>query len=461
VLGLPRLVLAGLALVLIAGAVLRFDNVSRPNPAQSNDERAYVMLGRTLADRGHYGYDRETKSDPVHWPPGAPVFFATAMKLSGERPPDKGEWHLPTAYAFQAAVATLTILAAFALALIIAGPYAGLAAATVVAFYPPLIYTTSDLLSEPLGGLLLTSGLAMTAYALRSPRAWRLIVAGVLLGLTILTRADLALVPAIAAAVVAVAAWRRAARPRRWRGALRGAVLLGGAAFLVVLPWTVYASTSRDELVPLTSGGGSNLWMGTYLPGGGTLFGAKREWTDTVRHIHPGYRDTYWEDIPQTYVLEAVARRHPGLERDAALRVEARANLRRYALGQPFAFGRMMLRKAWRMWGKPPTGSGRVERAWITWLHRTLLAVALIGLLAALAITRRAELALIALSVAYVTVLNMILVSEARHLVTSVPSLAAGGAAGFALLIPRIRASASRRRRPASPRLPSRTYTSS
>jgi hypothetical protein len=448
VLGIPRAVLAALAVVLVVGGVLRFDNaLTSDNPAQSNDERAYVKLAASLADRGHYGYGDRATTDPAHWPPGAPLFFAAAMKVSGERPPETGAWHLPTAYAFQAAIATLTILAAFALAMILAGPWAGLAAATVTALYPPLIYNTSDLLSEPLGAFLLTSGLALTALAIRRPRWWALVLAGALLGLTILTRADLALVPGIALAVVAVAAWRGATGERRWLSGLRSAALLGGAAFLVILPWTVFASTTKDEFVPLTSGGGSNLWMGTYLPGGGTLFGAKREWTETVRKNHPGYRDTYWEDIPQVYVLEAVAKRHPGLERDAALRKEAMRNLRRYAIGRPVAFSRMMVEKAWRMWGKPPTGSGRVDRSWITALHLAICAISLIGLLLGLALTRRAGLWLVALSIAYVTFLNMVLVSEARHLVTSIPSLAAGGAAGFVLALPWMRDRLRRHRR--------------
>lgn len=445
--GSPRAALVALAVVFVVGAFLRFENVQEPNEARSNDERAYVSLAANLADRFHYGYgtSRET-TDPAHWPPGAPLFFAGVMWVSGQIPnardPDD-PWDVPAVYHAQAAVASLTILAAFALAFVVAGAWAGVAAAAVTALYPPLIYHTSDLLSEPLGAFLLTSGLALTAWGIRRPAWWKLVAAGAVLGLTILTRADLALVPGIALAVAGAVAWHRAGRVA---AGLRSAALVGGAALLVVLPWTIFASTTKDELVPLTSGGGSNFWMGTYLPGGGTLFGSKREWTEAVRANHPGYRDTYWEDIPQVYVLEAVARRHPELERDAALRREGWANLRRYAIGRPGSFAKMMAAKAWRMWGKPPTGSGRVAKAWITALHLAICAIALAGLLAGLALTRRAELWLIALSLAYVTLLNMILVSEARHLVTSIPSLAAGGAAGIALAIPILRARLQRRR---------------
>lgn len=447
--GIPRPVLVALTLVVIAGGALRFANVAHPNRAQSNDERAYVMLARTLAERGHYGYGHDPNADPIHWPPGAPLLFAGVMTLTGERPPEQGPWKLPAVYDAQAVVATLTIVAAFALALLVAGPWAGLAAAVLVAFYPPLIDNTSDLLSEPLGELLLTSGLAFTAWSIRRPRAWRLLVAGALLGLTMLTRADLAGVAAIAAAVVAAAAWRRAPA-RGVRAGLRAGALLIGATIVAILPWTIFASTTADRFVPLTTGGASNFWMGTYQPGGGTLFGAKRRWAPAVRHDHPGYAKTYWKDIPQVYVLEAVARRHPGLDRDAALRKEAWLNLKRYALGRPVGFAKMMLSKAWRLWGKPPTGSGRVDRTWEIWLHRVLLAGALAALVGALAVTRRAELWLIALSLAYVTLLNTVLVSEARHLVTSTPGLLAGGAAGVALLWPAV-AGAVRRRRGAPP----------
>ena len=59
-------------------------------------------------------------------------------------------------------------------------------------------------------------------------------------------------------------------------------------ALLVLLtPWTIFASGEAGHLVPLSSGGASNLWVGTYLPGDGSIFGAKRALADEVAPATP------------------------------------------------------------------------------------------------------------------------------------------------------------------------------
>ena len=69
-----------------------------------------------------------------------------------------------------------------------------------------------QLLAEPLGTLCLAGGVAATLAAWREPKRWLLVVAGVLLAGTVLTRADLILVPLI---LVVLTAWFLRARGRR------------------------------------------------------------------------------------------------------------------------------------------------------------------------------------------------------------------------------------------------------
>ena len=183
-------VLAVLAALTVVGGVLRFHAASDPSAYQSKDEQSYAMIARGLSVTGNYGNPGMT--DPVHWPPGAPLMFALAYELKPQKR-GGGVWDVPSAYPAQALVGTLTIPAAFLLAYLVAGWGAGLLAAAAVAFYPPLISASGDLLSEPLGALLVTSALAATVWALRRPASWLPpIAAGLLLGATILTRADLA-----------------------------------------------------------------------------------------------------------------------------------------------------------------------------------------------------------------------------------------------------------------------------
>jgi hypothetical protein len=418
------------------GGVLRFEAASDPSAYQSRDERAYAMIARGLAVTGKYG--NPGMSDPVHWPPGAPLMFALAYKVDPEIR-GGGVWDVPSAYPLQALVGTLTIPAAFLLAYLIAGWAAGLAAAAGVALYPPLVSASGDLLSEPLGALLLTCALAATVWSLRRPSSLLPpAAAGLLLGATVLTRADLALVPAIALVVIAVAAWRRAdARPLA--ATARALAPMVAALLVVVLPWTAFASSQAGHFVPLSSGGGSNLWVGTYLPGNGSMFGAKRALADEVRARNPELAGKKWFQLRQTDVIATVAARRPGLTTDAALRAEGMQNLRDYALGDPVSFAGMAARKVWRLWGGYTLGTYRNPRTWISALHLALVALGAIGLVAGLLAAPRAPMWLLAGVLLYVTALNAILVSEARHNLAVMPIVAATGAAGIALGLGRLR----------------------
>src|SRR3712207_480986 len=111
-----RRILVILAVLTTVGGVLRADAASDPSTYQSRDERAYAMIARGLAATGTYG--NPGMSDPVHWPPGAPLMFALAHEI---RPAIRGGgvWDVPSAYPLQALVGTLTIPAAFLLAFLI------------------------------------------------------------------------------------------------------------------------------------------------------------------------------------------------------------------------------------------------------------------------------------------------------------------------------------------------------
>lgn len=463
----PSTLVVAVLLVAItaAGCVLRADAASDPtvfrpddNPPNeylSADEAAYGKIARALADNGFYGQSNQAR--PVHWPPGAPFMFAFAHELDPQ-PRIDGNWDVPAAYTAQVIVGTATILAAFALALVLAGTAAGLGAAALVAFYPPLIESSGQLLSEPLGALLVTCAMLAVALALRRPAWWRLVAAGVLLGATVLTRADLILVPAITAVVVGVALWHRCRRaqtegdatpaPRRTAllAGARGALLVGAGCLLLVGPWSAYASQEEGEFVPISSGGASNVFIGTYLPGDGRIAGMKRALVDELRQRRPSLSDDTALSIGASQYLKMVAARHPELPYEQALRAEGRVNLSRYALGQPLDFGAMMVAKVERLWLHPNNGGfrGRPDLVWLRAIHLAVVALGVVGLVAA-AVRRRggATLWLLALVLAYVTALNAVLVSEARHNLAVMPLVVVAGAAGVALALPRERPTAT------------------
>ena len=111
--------------------------------------------------------------------PGAPFAFAAARRLTPSPPGSSTD--IPAAYWLLAVVGTLLVVAAFALGRELGGAAAGLLAAGVVAFYPPLVRTTGELLSEPFGALALTLAVLALVTARRSGRRRLLAGGGALL----------------------------------------------------------------------------------------------------------------------------------------------------------------------------------------------------------------------------------------------------------------------------------------
>jgi hypothetical protein len=371
--------------------------------------------------------------DRTRWAPGAPVAFAAAeVILPSGRPSQPHE--VPAARTAQAVAGTLMIPAAFGVAALLATPGAGLVAAALIAFYPPLIAVAGYQISEPLAALLVLLAMLALARGRRSPAAGWAAAAGALLGLAVLTRADL-LVPALLAgpalwlATPATGPGRAGRRlfGRRWDGLRRGAAL-AAATLLVIVPWCAFASLNRGRLVPVSGGGPGTLFIGTYLPGEGTMVGFKRGLAGEARARHPDLRDVSPVRMPAGRALDAVAARRPGEPRDAALMAEALANVRRYALGDPLGYAVMTARKVERLWSRP----FQTPQPAVIAVHLVLLAAGLAGLV--LGLRRREPVAVVlAVIVAASTLDNMVLVPEPRHNMPLSGALLAVGVAGLAV----------------------------
>src|SRR3954451_20755878 len=308
-----------LGLVLLVGAGLRAERAAHPGAFLSTDERAYAALGRAVS---HGYYDVRGMDDPLHWPPGTPLLFAVARKLAGARDAALAP---PAAYWAQALVGVALIVAVFVLVRLLAGPWPGVVAAAAVALYPPLAIITGDLVSEPLGALTIVVALLALAWAWRrpAPSPWRFAAAGALLGVAILARADLLVLPLLVAVVVGVTLRGAGARHAL---VAAGAYLL--AAAIALAPWSMYASSRRHELTPITSSSWSGLFVGTYLPADGRIFGVREKLGDEARAHNPRIRHVENENLRTEWILDAVAARHPRLGRSDALERETLRNLR-------------------------------------------------------------------------------------------------------------------------------------
>jgi 4-amino-4-deoxy-L-arabinose transferase-like glycosyltransferase len=426
-------------LILIAAiVVLSFGLNARmaANPRsgyQSADERSYGKLAVDIADNHRYG---GSSAEPLHWPPGAPVLFAIGHKLFPSAS-DTKSYDIRSAYWEQALLTTGTTALAALLAWLLAGPWAGVVGAAIVGTYPPLIGATGDQLSEPLGAFLLIGAFAALAWAVKRCRApggtlgpWRWALSGALFGLAILTRTDLLPLPFLLAGLAAVIVLWRA---RDWRRALKTWGALAAACAVVLAPWTIYASTQEGQFVPVTKGSASALFVGTYLPGGGTTVGMK-----FALEKHPELDGTKTYKIPAKYALDLFIAKHPGLSRDAALQREARHNLIHYSTTRPFAFARMAFSKAKRMWFFYYRGGGVHYISTVTRVWQIFLVVAgTLGLIAGIWRRRDPVLMAVLLAVALSTAVHAIVVSQARYNLPLMPSLIAAGVAGWFMAVRR------------------------
>lgn len=420
------LVGALLVATVLAGGALRFAASDRPGHELFPDEKAYGRLALYLVETGDYGDPR--LGDRTRWAPGAPVAFTAADLVLPARAARQGA-EVPAARTFQAAAGTLTILAAFGVTALLAGPAAGLVAAALIAVYPALISVVRYQISEPLAALLVLLGILALAAGQRRRPIEGAAAAGALLGLAVLTRADL-LVPVLLAG------------PALWLG-VRGRegrhrfLVMTAATLLVIVPWSVFASLNRGRLVPVSGGGPGTLFMGTYLPGEGSVAGFKRELAPEAQARYPDLRGRSPWQVPAGRILDAVALRRPEETRDAALMAEAIANVRRYALGDPIDYAVMTGRKVVRLWSRPfqTTAPGLIA------VHLGLVAIGLAGLV--LGVFRREPVAtVLAVMIALSTLDNMVLVPEPRHTMPLMPVLVAVGVAGLAGSLQRRRAAA-------------------
>jgi hypothetical protein len=243
--------------------------------------------------------------------------------------------------------------------------------------------------------------------------AWPWLIPGVLFGLTAMFRPEYLLV---AAAFVVLAALR-AGRDRDWRGGLLAAAVLLVAIVLPILPWTVRNAIVLDRAVPISTGGGKALYVGTYLPADGEYQRVKAILAERYlgRDLEPG--SPALDAVNPTELFDEVAaevqRDHPGLSRDEALGKAGKEDFSKYFGEDPWGYAAMTARKVGRMW------SSGVGEAMSTTAGRAvqilLVALGLAGF-ALLALRRRWwELVVLATPIALVTAVGAVSLAAPRR----------------------------------------------
>jgi 4-amino-4-deoxy-L-arabinose transferase-like glycosyltransferase len=251
-----------------------------------------------------------------------------------------------------------TIVIVYLLGRRLAGAAAGLLAAAGVAVYPSFIHSNGALLSEPPAIFTLPAAVLAFLWARgrRSPSAW--LLPGVLFGLTALIRPEYLLV----GFGFAIATLVGVARERGWRPGAGAAALLAAGFLAPIVPWTVHNLVSVDRFVPISTGGGKALYVGTYLPADGDYQRVKAALVERYqgRSLEPG--SAQLDAVNPKPLFDRVAAEHPDLPRDSALGRVGKQQLSDDLRHHPAAYLAMLARKTGRMWDQGVAMTGPAGR---------------------------------------------------------------------------------------------------
>jgi 4-amino-4-deoxy-L-arabinose transferase-like glycosyltransferase len=326
-----------LALILILGLGLRAYRVVEPLASPGDDARAYYALSKSLYAEGSYG--GPTFDDSSDWSPGAPLLYAASFYATGGA-------REGTARIVEALLGLAAILVVFALGKRIACRPAGLVAAFGVAVYPPFIHSTGALMSEPPAIFTLPAAVLAFLWASDQERLRAWLLPGLLFGLTALIRPEYLVVGAAFALLALV----RIGRERGWRPGGQGAALMLIAFVLPMVPWTIRNYEALDRFVPISTGGGKALYVGTFLPADGEYQRVKALLAKRYLHRDLAPNSEGLDRVDPTPLFDRVARRYPDLPRDSALGKIGKQNFSHYFGEDPLGYLGMTVRKVARMW---------------------------------------------------------------------------------------------------------------
>jgi 4-amino-4-deoxy-L-arabinose transferase-like glycosyltransferase len=374
-----RRTLIALACIAALGLAFRAVAVVHPVADPADDSHAYYALAKSLYTEGSYGgpdFKSESSSD---WSPGAPWLYAGLFVVTGG--PREG-----TIRILEALMGIGTILVVFLLGWRLGGRWPALLAALGVAIYPPFIHSVGEIMSEP--PAMLTMPAAVLAFlwawdrtAARSGSAadgppgnrrlgaggglgaaWVWLVPGILFGCTAMFRPEYTLVAGFFVLFAAARwAWRR-----EWAFGATALALMLAALLLPIVPWTIRNVVVLDRLVPISTGGGKALYVGTYYPADGEYARVKALlYEEQTGKSLPADSQALNEVDPKPLFDHVWESTYPELERDAALGKIGKEDFSKYFGEDPLGYAGMTVRKVGRMWSSGPgaaleTGLGKV-----------------------------------------------------------------------------------------------------
>jgi 4-amino-4-deoxy-L-arabinose transferase-like glycosyltransferase len=362
--------LIALALIAVVGLGVRAYVVANPVASPADDSHAYYALSKALYEEGSFGGPSFRNSSD--WSPGAPLLYAASFYATGGA-------REGTARIVEALLGVAAILVVFLLGERLGGRRVGLMAAFAVAVYPPFIHSTGELTSEPPAILTLPAAVLAFLWASEQERLRAWLLPGLLFGLTAMFRPEYLFV---GAAFVVLAAIRIAAA-RGWRRGVTAAALLVVTLLLPIVPWTIRNIDVLGRVVPISTGSGKALYVGTYLPADGEYQRVKALLVKRYEGRDLAPNSAALDAVDPTPLFNRVAARYPDLSRDAALGKIGKENFSTYFGDDPAGYMAMTARKVGRMWSSgvgEAMGSGLGRAVQILLVALGLAGFVLLGL---------------------------------------------------------------------------------
>lgn len=255
------------------------------NTIRYPDEAEYLRLARNLVDIGQYTLDGSTPT--AYRPPAYPLMLAAGMKLG-----------LPVV-ALRAINTAILPACMGLLYLLLRRQYpaqAGIAVVLIMA-YPVLVYTAATFYPQiPATALLLSALVVLFPGA--PPASHRCLIAGMLLGLSLLMVPTFGLALAFTALFVAVHPFQR-------KTAIRAGLILCGAG-IIIAPWIVRNAVVFQRLIPLSTNSGINLLLGNSeytTPNSGTTADISR-YTESARGLSEVDANDYYTQAAVTFMKD-------------------------------------------------------------------------------------------------------------------------------------------------------------
>jgi 4-amino-4-deoxy-L-arabinose transferase-like glycosyltransferase len=350
-----RRTLVALAVIAALGLACRAVAVVHPVADPADDSHAYYALSKALYEEGSFG--EPTFHDSSDWSPGAPWLYAGLFVVTGG--PREGSIRI-----LEALMGVGTILVVFLLGWRLGGRWPALLGALFAAIYPPFIHSVGEIMSEPPAMLSLPAAVLAflwawdrtaagrragpddTAAGSGARGAWVWLVPGFLFGVTAMFRPEYTLV-AGAFVVFAAVRW---AWEREWAFGATAIGLMLVALLLPIVPWTIRNIVVLERLVPISTGGGKALYVGTFYPADGEYQRVKAILyrRETGKWLPPQSQEL--NEVNPVPLFNHVADRYPEEPRDSALGKIAKQNFSRWFGEHPVGYAEMTVRKVGRMW---------------------------------------------------------------------------------------------------------------